>query len=141
VKLICTTELSEFLPHSGEMVWIDQVISPGVCLVKVDREKHYFSQGVVRQSAYIEWIAQSYGFSRAYEKHLDGGKSNSLSKAYLVSFNKAVFSEQSIKDQDEVIVEVSLVKELDDISVVSGKVFSRDKKVMFCEAFVKLYAN
>ena len=138
--MISTTELEGFLPHTGKMVWIDQVISPGVCLVIADQKKHYFSGDFVRQSAYIEWIAQSYGFSGAYEQYLQGTKT-SLSKSFLVSFNKAVFSEENIKDQEEVIIEVSLIKEMEQLSVVSGRIYSKEKNIIYCEASVKLYSE
>lgn len=138
--MISTKELGGFLPHEGEMVWVDSVVSPGVCLIKADKKKHYFSEGVVRQSAYIEWIAQAYGFSMAYEQHLLD-QSHKLCSAYLVSFNKAKFSHESILDQDEIIVEVSLIKKMDEISAINGKIYSSDKGILYCEATVKVFSE
>lgn len=138
--MINTTELKGFLPHRDEMVWVDHVISPTECLVKADQKKHYFTGEYVRQSSFIEWIAQSYGFCRAYEKKISGDESG-LSAAYMVSFNKVKFSEQSIKDQEEVFIEVSLSDKMGAISIVNGKVYSKDKDIIYCEASVKLYSE
>lgn len=138
--MISTSELKGFLPHRGEMVWIDQVISSGVCLVIADQKKHYFTGDFVRPSSYIEWIAQSYGFSKAYDKY-QTGNSDSLQSAYLASFNKVTFSEELIKDQEEVFIEVTLDTELGAISVINGKVYSKEKNIIYCEASVKLYSK
>jgi hypothetical protein len=122
------------------MIWIDQVVSSGTCFVRVDQRKHYFSGDSVRQSTFIEWIAQSYGFCRAYDMYLEG-KDSHLNKAYLVSFNKVKFSQSSIQDKDEVFIEVSLFKEMGNVSIVVGKVYSKDKDIVYCDATVKIYSE
>ena len=138
--VINTKDLAGFLPHAGEMVWIDEVMDVGRCRVFVDRKKHYYSKDRVRQSTYIEWIAQAYGFSSAYERKSSGSLSP-MKAAYLVSFNKATFSAESISEGEEIYIEVSKDGEMGAISIVKGKVYSKEKNITYCEAYVRLYSE
>lgn len=135
-----TKDLSDFLPHTGEMIWIDEVVAVGLCKVLADSRKHYFSRGHVRQSTFIEWIAQAYGFSSAYEKK-QSGNITPMKAAYLVSFNKATFSPESISDGEEIYIEVTKDAEMGAISIVNGRVFSKAKNLTYCEASVRLYSE
>jgi predicted hotdog family 3-hydroxylacyl-ACP dehydratase len=71
---VSTQELLNWLPHRTPAVWIDEVswIRPaedeveGECRVCFQPDANYAdANGQPRDSSFIEWIAQSYGFVRA----------------------------------------------------------------------------
>ena len=136
--MIGTRELLDFLPHREDFVWIDHVIGPGLCQVLATKDKHYFSGEFVRQSTYIEWIAQSFGFGQAFELKLQG-KKKSLDGALLVSVKCANFSKEYIRDQEEVFIEVVQTLDLGNVAVIDGKVYSKRKKYCVLRSNFKAY--
>ena len=86
-----TKELEYFLPHRGQMVWIDTLIKAegeksGRCLVKLDQKKPYFQDGKFNNLALVEFIAQSYGFVLAHSYKLRPEKK--LTQAFIVGHEK-----------------------------------------------------
>lgn len=137
------SELADFLPHRGAMVWIDYVTAAradgGECLVKIDPKKHYFSDAGLRQTAYIEWMAQGFGFVNAlYYKQNQVQKS--IEKAFMVAVEKMSFAENMPVAGDEVMISVNHVRTVGPISYVEGKVYSVTSNVTYCDAVIKLFS-
>lgn len=137
-------KLTDFLPHRNEMIWIDKVISytnkSATCLINVRKNKLYFSKGEVRQSSYIEWIAQSFGYADA-NRLKDLGQKRLLDNAFLVGIMNVSFSENKIMDEVEIFVDVKLLRVVGPISFIEGKVYSRATQNTYCEATIKIFSN
>lgn len=137
------SNLSESLPHRDHMVWIDYVMEAhedgGVCLVTVDPQKHYFSDSGVRQSAFIEWMAQGYGFVCAeYYAKLD--VKQTLEKAFLVGVEKMNFSGKMPVAGEEILISVKKIRMVGPISYVEGKISSRKTGMVYTESVIKLFS-
>ncbi len=142
--MISVSEFSHYLPHRGEMVWVDYVLSAegngGECLVKLDQKKHYFADAGLRQTAFIEWMAQSFGFVNALHCRQNDSQAG-LQKAFLVAVEKMTFAEVMPVDGDELIVSVKHVRTIGPISYVEGRVFARNTETVYCEATIKLFST
>lgn len=136
-------QLYEFLPHRDEMVWIDFVIAAdaeaGSCLVVVDAKKHYAATDGVRPSAFVEWMAQSFGYASAHYAR-SSGSSSKVEKAFLVGLERVTFSPSVPQAGDEVVVEIKLVRKIGPVSYVEGKVSDRKSKSVYSEAMLKLFS-
>ncbi len=141
--MIDVSELKDFLPHREPMVWVDQVLEAngdsGTCLVEIKEDSLYLSDSTVRQSSYIEWMAQSFGYINAYNSQKEDSKKK-LEKAFLVGFEKVSFEETVPKVGDEIIIKIQLTRVIGPISYVQGIIYSKDESVKFCEAVIKLFA-
>lgn len=138
-----TSELSDYLPHRDNMVWIDYVLEAdttgGSCLVKIDPAKHYYSDEGVRQSAFIEWMAQGYGFVNAHFAK-EQGMNQTLEKAFLVGVDKMTFQGKMPTSGEEIIVSVKTIRNVGPISYVEGKIYSQGTQASYCEAVIKLFS-
>ncbi len=136
--------LKDFLPHRHDMIWIDKVLTytskSATCLVKAQKNKLYFTNGEIRQSSYIEWIAQSFGYADA-NRLKDLGQKKSLHNAFLVGITNAHFSKEKIKDEMEILIDVKLLRVVGPISFIEGKVYSEMTKNIYCEATLKVFSN
>ncbi|MBY0415844.1 MAG: hypothetical protein K2Q18_16855 [Bdellovibrionales bacterium] len=138
------SELQGFLPHSDNMVWIDYVLETsetgGSCLVVVDKNKHYANAVEVRQSSFVEWMAQGFGFVNA-KVAKDSGNSQSVSKAFLVGFNNITFSDFQPIDKEELLITTHVKRVIGPISYIEGKIISRNTGTLYCEGQLKLFSN
>jgi predicted hotdog family 3-hydroxylacyl-ACP dehydratase len=138
------SELSDFLPHSGELVWIDAVISAdaegGVSLVVVDEKKHYCDSSGVRQSSFIEWMAQGFGFVNALLAK-DAPINGTIKNAFLVGFNNVTFGEVLPKAGEALLITTLHKRTIGPISYIEGTVTSRDTGLLYCEGQIKLFSN
>lgn len=143
ISMTPVNTLSDYLPHRDQMVWIDYVLSAseegGECLVVCDKTKHYFSDSGVRQSAFIEWMAQGYGFVCA-QYAVQISKQQTLEKAFLVGVDKMTFVDKAIRSGDQIIVSVKKQRMIGPISYVEGKVYSKKSGDVFAEAIIKLFS-
>lgn len=138
------SELAGYLPHSDQMVWIDSVLSAdaegGVALVIVDKDKHYCDKDGVRQSSFIEWIAQGFGFVNALLAK--NNPSNSpIKNAFLVGFNNVTFNSSLPKAGEALLITTLHKRTIGPISYIEGTVTSKDSGVVYCEGQIKLFSN
>ncbi|MEA9357191.1 hypothetical protein SHI21_13280 [Bacteriovorax sp. PP10] len=139
-----TQDLAGFLPHQGHMVWIDYVVEAnetgGTCLVIVDKNKYYFGEEQVRQSSFIEWMAQGFGFSNAL-KVKQGLAQGSVTNAFLVGFNNVKFGDTLPQEAEELLITTNATRSIGPITYIEGKVQSKVSGVIYCEAQLKLFSN
>lgn len=142
--MISTQDLLGFLPHQGDMIWIDYVTEShergGTCLVIVDKNKHYFGDEKLRQSSFIEWMAQGFGFSNAL-KIKEGKAEGSVSNAFLVGFTNVTFGQILPQELEELLVITNATRTIGPITYIEGKVQSKENGVVYCEAQLKLFCN
>ncbi len=141
--MIPVSEFSAYLPHRDQGVWVDYVLSAkdngGECLVKLDPTKNYFSDRGLRQTAFIEWMAQSFGFVNALHCRQNQSQ-QALEKAFLVAVEKMTFAEKLPVAGDDLIVSVKHVRSVGPISYVEGRVYSQKSDLTYCEAVIKLFS-
>ena len=139
-------ELPTLLPHRPPMVWVDRVAAinerGGVTIVDVTKSKSalYFSEGAIAPHMQIEWIAQSYGFTRA--AHLMCGflgADELPTNCFLIQIQKADFLAPVPKD-GAVTVKVECTRSVGAVSFLSGQVFN-DRAEKICQASIKIYAG
>ncbi|MBK7962193.1 MAG: AMP-binding protein [Bdellovibrionales bacterium] len=126
--------LRGYLPHRGPAVWIDSIIESalrrGKGRVVVDLGKNYCSQGgLVRESACIEWVAQTYGFTVAVNDILGIAPVDQGTKVFLVEVKNSDFfvPMASLKQGDELDVEAICTHDFGPLKVIEGKIFHGDK--------------
>jgi predicted hotdog family 3-hydroxylacyl-ACP dehydratase len=137
-------DLLGYLPHQGEMIWIDYVLEAsaegGTCIVVIDDKKHYYFEENIRQSSYIEWMAQGFGFVNACfikEQKIN----SSIRNAFLVGFNNVYFSDSLPENQESILIITNLTRTIGPISYVAGRVQSKETGFVYCEAQIKLFSN
>lgn len=139
-----TQDLLGFLPHQGDMIWIDYVVEShetgGTCLVIVDKSKYYFGEEKLRQSSFIEWMAQGFGFSNAL-KVKQGKAEGSVTNAFLVGFNSVIFGQTLPQESEELLITTNATRSIGPITYIEGKVQSKESGVVYCEAQLKLFSN
>lgn len=138
------SELLGYLPHQGNMVWIDYVLSAhaegGEAMVLIDPKKHYCNESQVRQSSFIEWIAQGFGFTNALyvrENKTEG----SIKNAFLVGFNNVIFSDVTPCSLERLIITTQVTRVIGPIIYINGDVKSQDQSTTYCQAQIKLFSN
>jgi len=147
---VSTAGLSDFLPHRGPALWVDEVSSvsdtEGVCRVFVRPEANYAdSRGLIRDSSYVEWIAQAYGFVSACQI-LCGlvPDEKRPEKAFLVQVRDLELSEDPaatlIFEGDWLNIQVRRTHRMGPLALVEGAVFS-SKGIALARAKLKLYAE
>src|SRR3989338_2473617 len=127
---IPTSKLFEFLPHRPPMVWVDELQSVEIgptglqasLIVNLQRPRYFHHYPAkVRPSALIEWIAQSYGFAKAYAAHRTG-ETGGLKRAYLVGITEAEVCSAGLETESAVVVKVVEVRELPPACIVDGEI-------------------
>ncbi len=143
---ISTSELHAFLPHRPPMIWIDEVGSSsadgGTCFVTLKREGLYFSEGVLRPTSLIEFLAQGFGYVAAAHK-VRCGFSNvpAVQKAFLVAVTQAHFHDLSgAKPGTRLTVTLSDVKQIGPIQLFKGTV-SLDTGAILGTANLKVFSE
>jgi predicted hotdog family 3-hydroxylacyl-ACP dehydratase len=139
--------LEKYLPHRPPMRWIDEVLSvsdnTGICRVIVDKDAHYCnSTGQIRQTAFIEWMAQAYGYIRAAQVELGMLEIDHLPKqTFLAQVRDAEFPrEVLVKDHEFFYVHTECLKILGPLSLVKASVLdANEQEVAQCQ--LKLFAN
>lgn len=129
------------------MVWVDFVVSygptEGECIVNVKSDAHYMSDGQMRASAFVEFIAQAYGFMSIVYRVKEKPDSKPLKKAFLASIGNAVFASTEeiakIKAGDELRVKISSARERGAITAFKGVVVHGG--VSLCECDMKVFCE
>lgn len=129
------------------MVWVDYVVSygptEGECIVNVKSDAHYMSEGGMRASACVEFIAQAYGFMSIVYRVKMKPDSAPLKKAFLASIGNAGFADAAtmarVKAGDELRVKISSARERGAITAFKGSVLLGE--VSLCECDMKVFCE
>ena len=139
-------KLQAGLPHRAPMLWINKVLwaeeGVGKSLVVLDKSAHYYNNGELRRSSFIEWMAQAYGFNTiAYEVYKNSDELKMPTKAFLAAVSKVNFNLTGFNTEDlkEVVVHTELKCKLDNLSLVEARVTPKDSEFVLANASLKLY--
>lgn len=120
--------IQSFLPHRGPAVWVDQVldtsINAGKCSVRLKKNARYFSPEGVRESSYIEWVAQSIGYTLALNNVLDLQKISRVAEMFIAEVKETEFfpPQRPLQEGDELIVNVRCTHDFGALRVIAGEV-------------------
>ncbi|WP_413293190.1 AMP-binding protein [Bdellovibrio sp. HCB185ZH] len=133
------------LPHKGGAVWIDDVAEfkkgQGVGQVTLQSHGRYFSDGKIRESSCIEWIAQTYGYSVIANDILGIEPAYKGRVTFIAEVKNAQFDfvDADHKPGDMIRIETTCTHDFGPLKVVNGKVFN-DKKLL-AQVGLKLYCG
>lgn len=139
---ISTQVLKSFMPHRGSAIWVDEIIDfkprYGVGRIYIDLKKFYISDSTVRQSALIEFIAQTYGYSFVLEEIFHKSEVNYANNAFIAEIRDAKFSKLELLSQADLLsdkkkyldVYVECTHDFIKIKVIKGSVFYQDQKLV-----------
>ena len=141
-------KLQSALPHRPPMRWINKVLwaekGAGTSLVVLDKAAHYYNNGELRRSSFIEWMAQAYGFNTAaYELYTSGESTKTPTKAFLAAVSNANFDLENF-DKGHVkrlLIHTKLETQLGNLLLVKAKVTLEDPNVVLASATLKLYTE
>jgi hypothetical protein len=133
------------LPHKGGAVWIDDVTEfkkgQGVGKVTLQSQGRYFSDGRIRESSCIEWIAQTYGYSVIANDILGIEPAYKGRVTFIAEVKNAQFDfvEATHNVGDEIRIETTCTHDFGPLKVVQGKVFNSKK--LLAQVGLKLYCG
>jgi hypothetical protein len=147
---VSTQQLSDWLPHRGKAVWVDEVtrvgIDEGECRVRLRPDANYADgRGAIRDSSFVEWMAQAYGYVCACQAVSGIVKlAQKPKKAFLVQISDFELSPEAngvrILDGDWISVQVKKTHQLGPITLIEGVVLS-SKELILARAKLKLFAE
>ncbi len=146
---ILASELHQWIPHRPPMVWIDQVnsVTPqnGECQVTLRESGHYMAPDGLRPSSMVEFIAQSYGFTRAAQHLLGCLKGTHIpTQVFLVGIREGhFFSDVSdipiLGPGSILIIKTFNTREIGPLTLFDGHITSANGIQLF-EAKLKVYS-
>jgi len=137
--------LKAFLPHRGAAIWVDTLLETrkhhGLCEVKLCESGNYFTGGKVRESACVEWVAQTYGYTAAMNEILQLQSEKPAPRVFIVEVKECefTFDETVLKQGDVIQIQVDCTHDFGPLKVVEGKVFLQQKQL--ARMMLKLYCG
>jgi len=145
--LMSVKELEAYMPHRAPMVWIDEVLSAsesgGTCTICLKEDGLYFSEGRLRVSSLIEFMAQGFGYILTAHTKLklekEGKAFETKTEAFLVSIRgfEALQSLEAIKAGDTLEIKVSNVRSFSQLLAFKAEIFFGD--LLLSHAQLKVY--
>ena len=136
---VSVDRLADFLPHRPPMVWVEEVIevdhTGGSCGLTVRPGAAYLTDGKIRRSAYIEWMAQAFAFVEAYRN-----PDSRLETAFLVGIRDFEVQDAGSRPGAKLRIRVETVKALEGMVLFRGRVCGVDGRVL-ASATLKIYAR
>ncbi len=138
-----------FMPHRGPAIWLKNILEVkkrfGKAEVEVDPSSHAFSQQTgVLESSCIEWVAQTYGYSRVYCDFLEIEAAPRAKKTFIAEiknvrfyFNQPIFS-------GSMLIESECSHDFGPLKVLNGRVFHVETSmdpILIAEMQLKIYAD
>lgn len=130
VKLPMSVQtLESFLPHRGPAVWIDTVSSVdekgGCCEVFFNPQATYSTGSTFISAAFIEWMAQSFGYVSAAQRRLGVlPTQGNLQQAFLAAIKnfEIISLPTELAKNQKILVHVSASHVVGPITLVDGRV-------------------
>jgi predicted hotdog family 3-hydroxylacyl-ACP dehydratase len=139
------SQLLDFLPHRAPAVWIDEVgtvtETRGESFVKLKANAAYMSDGKLRRSSLIEFIAQSFGYQQAAQAVREGRVIEKASKAFLVSVTKCKLSETAaLKADDTLKISIEDIHNVGPITLFNS-VVTDSRGTEYARASLKVFSQ
>lgn len=104
----CQWTIEELIPHRGNMLMIDEVISVDKnamrCVATVGRNNLFLRHGELERSALPEYMAQTMAAFVGYWGRKSG--STAPEAGYLVGAQEIVFGEHSVREGDQLVIDI-----------------------------------
>lgn len=143
-------ELNRYLPHRPPMIWIDKVIDvgtdykklSGTCQVQINPTALYCFEGGINGSAAVEFTAQAFGYLKAAYQ-VTHQFVDTPSNTYLTGVRscKADFSKLSPDGNQELQIEVSVVREIQPLTIVRGTILNAQTGEVYAQAEIQVYVD
>lgn len=145
---VSSSEFSAIVPHQPPMVWVDQVVSAtrddGECRVQLKKDALYFEDGTLLLGAGIEWIAQTYAYSRTAYFADQNLPQPDVELAFLVAIRKAQFlvkpDDPELVSAKDLLVRVNQFRSMGPLTMFDGEVFLPSGRTMM-KAHLRVYQN
>ena len=148
---VSVEHLRNLLPHKGPAIWVDSILgidaTTATGTIKLREDRPYYSRQdgkiFVRETACIEWVAQTYGYTLALGDVLGIRKADVASRTFIAEVKSAEFHfnefHQNLKQGDEIQVKVHCTHDFGNLKVVEGQVFHDSNLLALIS--VKLYCG
>lgn len=132
---ISTRDLPQ-IPHRNPMLWVDQVLSygplGGECTVHLKKDALYMSDGRIRPSSFIEFVAQAQAFIGLCSRK----NSHADAKVFLIGISDGVFADpdsyaQSIWENPILHVKLGPARQMGPIAIFTGTVSTPAGQILF----------
>ena len=138
--------LAKWIPHRDPMIWIDQITDfnaeGGEAVVTLKEDALYMTDGQLRPTATIEFVAQTYGFVAACQNlSRPAGERSSIQKAFLVGIRNADLDKVGVLRAGTVVkIRVGNVKFVGPVQILDGHV-SLENGETIAAINLKLYSE
>ena len=139
------SEFQSFLPHRGPAVWVDEIrhvdAESGVCGVRYSSRATYAKGCSLLEAAYIEWMAQSFGYLCAAQFRLGLAKDEGeMKETFMAAVKNFEIHEVPREIQDGELFEIKMkaTHRVGPVTLVEGLV-ERSGKIL-AKAQLKLFA-
>ena len=134
-----------FLPHRAPAIWIDEVLrvdaTSGSCGVRYSKKAPYAQENSILESAYLEWMAQSFGYICAAQYRLELIKNEGeVQDAFLAAVRNYQVLEipKQINEGEVFEVAMKATHRVGPVTMVEGTII-KDGKIL-ATANLKLFA-
>ena len=143
-------EIEQCLPHRPPLRWVDEVVcvkllpnggADAHCRLKLDKQAHYFnSKGRFRPTAFIEMMAQAYGFGRAC-LYLEKGENIRRPATYIVSIQGGKTSMDHLLFEGHEVLDIFARAErvLGEFTSVGGEVRLQNQNKVLASTKVRIF--
>ena len=113
----------------------------GLCKVRYDHKKNYCdTDGNVRTSAFIEWVAQSYAYSsHCQNQEFSNQEKKNPEKAFLVALRNFEIV-KSPERNENYFIQSMRTHQFGPIDLVQGKIFSESGELL-AHGQIRVFAN
>ena len=133
MKSVTPSQLFTIVPHRPPMVWIDHVTEygehRGTAILSVKSDGLYMTDGLLRDSASIELIAQAYAFCNAAYLKFSKSSENLIARAFLAAIKDFKSEGRQITAGTELRIEVTKLRNFGPIALIRGEVFAGQELV------------
>ena len=148
---VAVENLKNLLPHKGPAIWVDSILEVGttysVGSLRLRQDRPYFSKQngkvFVRETACIEWVAQTYGYITALGDILGIKKADVASRTFIAEVKSAEFFlgqyQEELNEGDEIQVKVHCTHDFGNLKVVEGQVTHHSN--LLASISMKLYCG
>lgn len=143
---VSVRHLMPFLPHRGSAIWVDEILETrtgwGRGRVKLNPTANYFSPEGLRQTAFIEWIAQCYGYVTILNDLTGIQFAAQAPKTFIAEIKQAQFfhSHVDFSHLKEMSIEVHCTHDFGLLKVIQGKIFDAED-VLLAQVDMKVYCG
>ncbi len=137
-------DLIDYFPHRGPAIWVDDLLEARPdfvrCRVKLDPSRRFFSEGQIRESSPVEWIAQGFGYG-FFVGELLYGTYHDVQKVFLAGVKNFEILDRSYlqKQSGESEVAIRRLHDFGQLKVIEGSI-STDGRV-WAQAQLRVFSG